>query len=303
MNTKKRLDRLYKDAERICIDRQSKIVLMSDCHRGTGTHGDNFLKNRNIVYAALKSYLDKGFSYMEIGDGDELWENRRPNSIILAHKDIFCLMREFYCSGRFCMLYGNHDRAKEKESYMKKHYEGYLCDCSCMMEPLFPGIVAREALVLQDGQNGHEIFLVHGHQGDFFNDVLWRLAAFLARFLWKRLELIGFQDPTSAAKNYRRKNKTERRLSSWAKQNRVLLVAGHTHRPMLPKPGESFYANDGSCVHPENITAIEIENGCMTLVKWNIKPRTDKSLYVAREIIEGPVKIRDYYVGSKSKID
>ncbi len=295
MRTKKRLDALYRDAERICFNQSSRIVFMSDCHRGSGTHGDNYLNNSPLAFAALTYYHQRQFFYMELGDGDELWENPKPDTIILAHSDVFTLLSRFFCEGRFLMLYGNHDKKKQNSRFLKEYYEKYYCenrDCKCEM---FPGLIVREAVVLQEYGTGHEILLVHGHQGDFLNDVLWRLTKFLVRHLWKKLELIGVLDPTSAAKNYQKKKKTEKKLSSWATHNQVMLIAGHTHRPVLPRPGESLYLNDGSCVHPSGITALEIENGYITLVKWSIVTNYYRSLYVGREVLEGPYKIKDYF--------
>lgn len=295
MSTKSRLDCLYREADRICMNKNTKIVLMSDCHRGVGNHGDNFLKNSYLFYAALNHYYQRQFTYMELGDGDELWENPNMESIIREHNEVFTLLSHFYNQGRFLMLYGNHDRKKEKKRFMQRFCEKYYCenaDCCCQ---LFPGMEVKEGIVLHLEESGGEIFLVHGHQGDLMNDTLWKLSRFLVRHLWRRLELWGVQDPTSTAKNYKRKKHTEKKLSQWATENNVLLVAGHTHRPVLPKPGESLYCNDGSCVHPMSITAMEIERGEMTLVKWGLFTRADKSLYVGREILEGPTKIQEYF--------
>ena len=105
-----------------------------------------------------------------------------------------------------------------------------------------------------------------------------------------KLENLGFLDPTSAAKNYEVKEKCEENLRHWAKKRQHILIAGHTHRPVLPQE-PSFYYNTGSCVHPRCITCIEIERGEMTLVKWTMNARIDSSLYVAREIISGPVRL------------
>lgn len=262
-------------------------MLMSDWHRGVGNHADNLLKNRNLAFAALSHYYKNGFSYVELGDGEELWENRRMEPIIQAHSDIYRLLSRFYREGRLLMLYGNHDRVKGSLRYLRENGT---------FENLFPEIEAREAVILEEEGTGNEIFLVHGHQGDLLNDRFWRLSRFLVRYVWKRMELMGFLDPTSAAKNYKRKKKTEKRLAAWAWRKDVLLVAGHTHRPVLPLPGESLYLNDGSCVHPDCITALEIENGLITLVKWCTSTRPDKTLYVKSEILEGPVRLRDYFV-------
>ena len=80
-----------------------------------------------------------------------------------------------------------------------------------------------------------------------------------------------------------------------------MLIAGHTHRPSFPKVGEPMYFNDGSCVHPRCITSIEIEKGEISLVKWSMMTRQDRSLYVEREVLEGPVKIDDFFKGREQK--
>ena len=149
--------------------------------------------------------------------------------------------------------------------------------------------------MLQDRCSGHEILLVHGHQGDLLNDTLWPLARFLVRYLWRPLEMLGIYDPTSAARNYKKRKKTELRLDRWAEEHQIMVIAGHTHRPVLPKPGKSLYLNDGSCVHPRCITALEIENGAITLVKWSVMVRHGRQLSVEREALEGPVSIHRFW--------
>lgn len=295
MSTARRLDQLYEEAETVCFGSRSRMVLMSDCHRGVANQGDNFLKNQQLVFAALSFYNDRKFTYVELGDGDELWENKKLSRIVEAHSDVFWLMSCFYRDDRFLMLYGNHDRVKENGKYLKRHCERYYCDSVDCERELFCGIRAREGVRLTDRETGDEILLVHGHQGDLFNDTLWKLSRFLVRHLWRRLELFGVLDPTSAAKNYKRKKRTEKRLSGWADAHHVMVIAGHTHRPVLPTPGESLYVNDGSCVHPRCITAIEIDGGMITLVKWCTLTRADRSLYVGREVLAGPFRLRDYF--------
>ena len=76
MSTGKRLDRLFETAPRILFSNKSKIVLFSDCHRGDGGAADNFAKNQNIYFHALNYYYENGFAYFELGDGEELWENK-----------------------------------------------------------------------------------------------------------------------------------------------------------------------------------------------------------------------------------
>ena len=159
---------------------------------------------------------------------------------------------------------------------------------------LFPGMAVREGVVLKYKPTGRELFVLHGHQADFFNDRLWRLARFLVRYVWRPLELVGFSDPKSAAKNNKVKEKVEKRLKSWAEEREILLIAGHTHRAVFPEPSEGLYFNDGSCVHPWSITAVEIVDGRISLVGWRQKTRDDGTVYIGKDIIAGPAPVKSY---------
>ena len=115
------------------------------------------------------------------------------------------------------------------------------------------------------------------------------------RLLWKPLNVMGIADPTSPAKNYRELIKIERRTKKWINQNNNLItIVGHTHRPRFPEPGDIAYFNDGSCVHPRSITGIEIENGEISLIKWEIATKEDGTLQIVRILLEGPQKLMDY---------
>lgn len=76
MSANSRITNAYENAFCLPLNPSSKYVLFSDCHRGTGRSNDNFLKNEYLYLAALKYYFSHGFTYIELGDGDELWENR-----------------------------------------------------------------------------------------------------------------------------------------------------------------------------------------------------------------------------------
>ncbi len=292
--TAKKLDQAYEKALCLPVDKGSRIVLMSDCHRGIGNWGDNFLPNQNLFFAALQYYNRRNFTYIELGDGDELWENRNLGEIVRIHSNQFRIMGELYRKGRFYMVFGNHDRKKECQKYFKSHCHSYYCETDAEIKSLFPDMQVQEAIRLQEAHSGVELLLVHGHQGDFWNDTLWKLTRFLVRYLWRPLELAGCNDPTSAAKNYQRKEKTEQRLAQWAGKHETLLVAGHTHRPSFSKPGEGYYFNDGSCVHPRGITALELECGAISLVKWSMKVREDNLVYIGRDVLEGPRFLAEY---------
>ena len=116
---------------------------------------------------------------------------------------------------------------------------------------------------------------------------------------WYQISDAQFYDPdlfyiTSMGHCYQKKEKTERRLAAWADRHGKNLVAGHTHRPSFPLPGEGRYFNDGSCVHPRSITALELECGEVSLVKWSVKVREDNLLYIGREVLGGPEELARY---------
>ncbi|MGN0143202.1 MAG: hypothetical protein ACI4AD_13335 [Roseburia sp.] len=264
MSCRSRLKNAYDRAVRMPLDACSRYVLISDCHRGTGMAYDNFLRNQHLYLAALEYYYARRFFYIELGDGEELWENYERHQIEECHNHIYEMFTLFERKGRILRLYGNHNMELRGE--------------------------LKECVVLENQSGGRDICLVHGHQADFFNSVLWKLSRFLVRYLWTPLERFGVNDPTSAARNYKKQKKYEQCLVAWAREMDMYLAAGHSHRPSLPVDG-GLYINTGSCVHPSGITAVEIESGEMTLVKWRVATRQDMTLFVERTVLAGPVAI------------
>lgn len=283
MSSHSRLQRAFRNAPTIPITACSRFCLFSDCHRGDGTANDNFLKNQNLYFTALKHYYAEGFTYIELGDGDELWENRRMSQIIEIHNNVFWLLSLFYRQNRLYLLYGNHDLEKKKPGYSDRVCDTYFCTDTQCCEELFPGLQFHESLVLESS-DGHQLYLTHGHQADFWNSSGWKLNRFLVRYLWHPLEHFGVLDPTSAAKNYSHKDLIERRLTDFALSTGIPLITGHTHKPRLT-PSDLSYMNTGSCVHPRCITCMELVGNRLTLVKWTYDTRKDRTLFVSREIL------------------
>ena len=193
MSTYKRLSKVYENSKVIPYDYSSKFVIMSDCHRGSGNSGDNFLKNQYIFFAALNDYYKKGFTYIELGDGDELWENRSMEQIIEVHSSVFELLSKFYESDRMHMIYGNHDMQKSDIEFLECYYKGRYCEIRKKFFLLFNYIKSYEGIILENEDNNqHRIFLVHGYQGDLINDRLCKLGRFLVRYIWRPLGILVF---------------------------------------------------------------------------------------------------------------
>ncbi len=289
-----RITQVFRSAHEISFDDSSKLVIMSDCHRGDGSWADTFANNQNLYYAALYEYNRQGYTYIELGDGDELWQNKRLGDIISLSRKIFELLSQFYKDGRLYFLYGNHDIEKRKAGYFDRNF--ILTDESGKEYfRLFPDIRIYEGLTLRHRDTDKKIFLLHGHQADFLNGPLWKLSRFLVRYLWRPLELIGINNPMSASKNRRRKSKVEKRLIQWAQKENQMLIAGHTHRPVFPEPGMPPYFNDGSCVRPRFITAMEVERGSISLVRWMEMTKADGTIFVGRDVLAGPRKLNEYF--------
>ena len=291
MNEK--IDKLLSSARSLKIDDKSKIVIMSDCHRGEGNSDDNFLKNEVIHEAALKHYLKEGYTYIELGDGDDMWEVKKYENIISQHLDIFKLLREFHKQDRLIMIVGNHDIVKKNDEVLKKYFYYYENKYTNDKEELLNDLKVDDALILK--YYDYDICLLHGHQVDLLNGTLWKLSRFLVRNLWTYLEKVGIKDPTSAAKNYNVIKKVEKRLENWSKENNKIVIAGHTHRPIYPKAGEGLYFNDGSCVHPNGITCIEIDDGYISLVKWVRSVDDNNNVIIQREVIGGKTSIFKFF--------
>ncbi len=275
----KRIDKLFLSSRRINIDRKTKLVIMSDCHRGEGNNEDNFLKNETIYNGALKYYLKNNFTYIELGDGDELWEVKDIKSIIEGHKSTYKLLENFNKEKRLIMLSGNHDIEKLR----KNNYYG----------DILKDLDIYESVVLN--YDGKELFLIHGHQVDLLNSTFWRLSRFLVRYVWKNVEGFGINDPTSAAKNYKLSKNVEKKLVKWTGENKKIIIAGHTHRPILPENFEHKYFNDGSCVHPNGITALELEHASIRLVRWIMNVDEEGVVEVQKENLTNSLSIDSFY--------
>ncbi len=295
MSSNHRLSRAYKKAKVVPFDNSSKFILFSDCHRGDNSFADDFANNRNIYFHALSHYFKEGFHYCELGDGDELWENLNFESIFLAHKNVFKLLREFHLQKRLHMLWGNHDMVYKDPEFVQNHLSSYFDPVEGRDKGLLEDITYHEGVILKHTETQQELFLAHGHQADWWNYTFWRWGRFLVRVLWKPLQVWGIADPTSPAKNYKELIKVERRIKKWILANNLLItIVGHTHRPRFPEPGDIPLFNDGSCVHPRSITGIEIENGQISLIKWHIDTKEDGTLQIVRVLLEGPQNLSDY---------
>ncbi|HKM05324.1 MAG TPA: serine/threonine protein phosphatase [Lachnospiraceae bacterium] len=273
----------------IQVTEETKLIFFSDIHRGDNSVSDEFAHNRNVYMFALKHYFNNGFQYLEIGDGDELWENTKFEYIRSAHSDVFSLIKKYYDEDRFYYFYGNHNMIFSRDCKAEKSFTNMCDDFLDINSTLFPNIKIKESMILKDVITQKELLMIHGHQGDFVNDRGWIISMFFVRVFWRYMHRVGFQNPASPSKNIIKRHKIEINFSKWIKRNHIGILCGHTHRAKLPEKGDAAYLNTGCCIHPRGITGIELVGRKFSLVHWCVVPDEKGSMVIKKEVMKEPI--------------
>ena len=279
------------------------MVFFSDVHRGNNSWADEFAKNQIIYSYALQHYYDAGYTYVEVGDGDELWKFKDIRTIRIAHEHIYRMLQKFHRNGRFYYIFGNHDMDYRNPVVVDtrlNHHFGWIEKEKD--EILFDDFTVYEGVVFQHVESGTDLFVVHGHQGELFNDQIHWLSKIFLRRLWRPLQLMGMQDPTSVSQNAYQRRKVELQLMNWVAEHQQPLICGHTHQERFPQRDEPAYFNIGSCIHPRWISCIEVTGGKISLVRWRIKPRKKGTLFVKRDVLAGPADL-SVFVGGRRVVN
>jgi UDP-2,3-diacylglucosamine pyrophosphatase LpxH len=294
MWTDNRLTKAYKNAKIEYFDKNSKYIFFSDIHRGDDSVSDEFTRNQNLFLHALNYYYKEGYKYIEVGDGDELWEYKNFRVIRLAHTDVFTVIKKFYDTGRLVILYGNHNIYLKSKRFVKKNYYQYYDEYNQIRTELFKGLMPQEALILKHKDSQQKIFVLHGHQGDFMNDQFWFLAMLLLRYFWRYLHIVGLDNPTSPARNLYKRHKVEKAYDKWIEKNKMMLICGHTHRQKFPKAEDLPYFNTGCCIRTRGLSGIEIINDEILMVDWRTSSDENGNLCIIRTVVRGPEPIIKY---------
>lgn len=223
----KKFSRLYQAAclpeNQIEIDlQQTSLVIFSDHHKGDSSGADDFKKNAALYASALNYYGKNKFKLIVLGDSEELWENSMEQ--VLEHYE--SLIRDEIAlaiegpNGKKIRIWGNHDKEVSLRWFRwiskKQNSLG------------LERINYRECLCL-----GPDIFLIHGHQGRFFEDKAWRLSRWVVHFIWKSIQMILHIGIDGPAENFELRESLERKYYRWAKAHKVLLICGHTHQAIF----------------------------------------------------------------------
>lgn len=206
-----RLARLLADSPRREVGPRDKVVILSDLHMGAGDTNDDFLHNGALCLDALENYyLARGYTLVLNGDVEELLRVPRA-SIVKAWADMYRLFERFRAEDKLIWLKGNHEivPAKEADPYYQNHFDG--------------------ESVLLDTTEG-PLFVFHGHQagvansGRFNRLIGWSLRVFA--------HPLGIGNRTIAHDSVK-KFKLEKAVHEFSRQEGVVSIIGHTHRPLF----------------------------------------------------------------------
>lgn len=263
----RRLDQILKSAPELSIDDHSKIILLSDAHRGDRGANDEFAANEDLFVHTLSHYADAGFTYIELGDGDDLWQTPRFSDIEQAYPRVFALLHQLQQQQRLHLILGNH------EVQGRRYYSATKGEW-----------VISEGLVLRYLPTGQRLFAVHGHQIDFWCDQLSLLTQQLVWSLRRGSQPVSRAASIFAASQKRmllhfattiwnrwvasQQQKQAAQMISWVKSRQQPVIVGHTHVPMFPTRDHAPCFNTGSCINPGYLTGIEIQDGLLRFVKW-----------------------------------
>lgn len=290
------LNKAFENAKTVNLSKDTKLIFFSDLHKGDNSYADDFRHNYELYKHALESYFDLGYTYVELGDGIELWENKSFEPIYKVHNSIFEMLKKFHRQKRLFLVWGNHDMEFRNPIKVEQILRTFFTPKNIEDKNLYFDLEYYESLLFEFENTERSIFALHGHQADYMNYKHWKFNRFFVRYFWKYLQKwFGISDPTSPAKNYKGLVKVERKLNQWiVRNNNQMIICGHTHRPRFPDPGDIPLFNDGSCVHPDSIIGIEIENFKIALIKWHYTLNEKKERVIFKTYLEGPENLNKY---------
>lgn len=297
---------------------KDKFIILSDQHKGARDGSDIFAKSAKNYLVALEHYNQKEFTYINLGDSEELWENLFV-TIKRHNKNTFEAEKKFLARNAFIKIFGNHDL----------YWDNDPLAAVSLLQIYGESVKIYEGAILQATINNKplNIYLTHGHQGDLQSDGNWFSKWFVSD-IWAPFQAYLRINPNTPANNDLLKTDHNRLMYEWSsKRKNILLITGHTHQPVFrslteleivyeklaaaQKAGNDSlisilqnrinqlhlegntspdftgyldtYFNSGCCCFDDgDITGIEIEGNCIRLIKWEYKGK-ESIRYVLEE--------------------
>ena len=293
----KSLTKLYisskKNSKRVCSifinPLKDKFIIFSDQHKGNRDWADDFTNNEFNYLTALQFYKQQNFSFINLGDSEELWKYSLQE-VLPKNEKAFAAEAAFQPHNYF-KTFGNHDvtwkNKLDVEIFLKKYFT--------MPLPVYEGII------LKTTGNGKTltIFCTHGHQGDKMSDNN-ALSTWIVAHIWRPVQRYLRINVNTPSKDYSLRNKHNKMMYDWSSNRKnTILITGHTHNPVFAsgkysnhpankieknaneKLKASYFNTGCCCFNDGDITGIEIEGGYIRLIKWH-----NENNIAARQILE-----------------
>lgn len=216
---RQKLTALWRDSKIPVLPiKRKKYVIISDVHLGDGGRADDLRRNEDALVRALDHYKRKKYSLILIGDIEEFWQFDLERIVGRYNDTVYRKMRAFG-DEHIYRVYGNHDS-----------------EWGCPPDPARKTQqvcgTATAALKLKDSHGKACVMLVHGHQGSKESDKTSWFSRFWVR-IYRNVEPFFKIDRHPSATKSQVKKDYERILYSWAKDTKVILICGHSHRAIF----------------------------------------------------------------------
>ena len=276
----------------------AKFIIFSDQHKGDKSWGDDFKNNEPNYLAALNYYNSNNFSFVALGDTEELWKFT-PQQILPVNEKSLAAEAAFQ-PNRFFKTFGNHDIMWKNKLDVLFNLKKYFT----MPLVVYEGMVIK----LKTSSSQLRIFLTHGHQGDIMSDNN-AFSTWIIAHIWMPMQRYLRINVNTPSNDYSLRNKHNIMMSEWSgHQQNLLLITGHTHVPVFASgkyfnhpsnniPGKKqellkpSYFNTGCCCFDDgDITGIEISDGFIRLIKWYDEENGSKKIVLEEILLENLVK-------------
>ena len=246
------------EGEMVLDIQKSRFIIFSDQHKGARNRADDFMVCERAYNAALAYYNRLRYTLVVMGDAEELWEEW-PEAVLKAYPHTLAVEGEFHRDGRYLRFWGNHDDDWSHSDLVEQ-----------WLRPALGGnpINVRETLIVHVREGSEELgrlFLVHGHQGTLDSDRIAPLSRFVVRYFWRPIQRIFQVSLNTPAKDFELRHRHDTALYLWSQaQEKLVLIAGHTHRPVFKsEPHEEVIrkslqeAEERSLKYPRSQKALE----------------------------------------------
>ena len=288
------LSKLYnsskKNSKRVCPllmnAARDRFIIFSDQHKGNRDRADDFANNEPNYIAALSYYHQQRFSFINLGDSEELWKYTAAE-VLPANEKVFAAEAAFQ-PNNYYKTFGNHDilwkNNTDSERLLKKYF--------ALPLPVYEGILLKTVV----GNDTLTIFCTHGHQGDKMSDNN-SLSTWIVAHIWAPIQRYLQINVNTPSKDNSLRNKHNKLMHEWSSNRKnLLLVTGHTHKPVFASGNYSeklshkiegnsggkikpSYFNTGCCCYNDgDITGIEIADGYIRLIKWHAENSLSKRI-------------------------